>query len=80
MNKICKNCGGGFEVASEDLGFLERVAPVIGAKKFEVPGPTHCYKCRLQRRFSWRNDINLYRRKCDKTGVNLISMFSASAS
>lgn len=76
MKKVCKECGLNFYVSDKDLEFLDKVAPIILGKKHDVPAPNCCYECRLQRRFSWRNDITLYSRKCDRTGVNLISMFS----
>lgn len=76
MKKSCGNCGDEFVIEANDLSFLDQVSPVIAGKKYELPEPNFCYKCRLQRRFSWRNDINLYKRKCDRTGVDLVSMFS----
>lgn len=76
MSKKCKHCGENFDVESADLSFLNRVSPEIAGQKFEIPEPTFCYSCRLQRRFSWRNDMNLYHRKCDQTGEKVISMFS----
>jgi len=76
MKKICKQCSSEFEVADGDLEFLGKVAPVFAGQKFNIPEPNICYKCRLQRRFSWRNDITLYKTKCAKTGAPLISMFA----
>jgi hypothetical protein len=35
-----------------------------------------CPDCRQQRRFCWRNEKNLYRRKCDLTGKDILSIFS----
>lgn len=76
MKKLCKQCSSEFEVTDGDLEFLKKVAPVFTGQRFDVPAPSICYKCRLQRRFAWRNDITLYRSKCDKTAKSLISMFS----
>ncbi len=40
-----------------------------------VPEPTMCPDCRMQRRFAFRNFFNLYHRKCDLTGKPIISMY-----
>lgn len=66
-NDNCKNCGKSFEITDRDLGFYERI---------KVPKPTWCPDCRQQRRLAWRNQRSLYRRKCDATGKELISIFS----
>lgn len=65
--KICKNCAKRFDVFEKDLEFY---------KRFEVPPPTHCPDCRQQKRLAWRNEWKLYRRKCDKTGREIISYLS----
>lgn len=67
MTKTCKACGQNFTLEAEDFEFL---------KKFEVPSPTHCPDCRAQRRTAFRNDWNIYGRKCDLCGKNIISIFS----
>lgn len=77
MKKNCKNCGSEFEVADEDLEFYEKVSPVFGRRKYEIPPPTLCPDCRQQRRLAWRNERNLYKRKCDATGKDIISVFSS---
>lgn len=66
-NNKCVNCGGNFEVTDRDLEFYEKI---------KVPEPTWCPDCRQQRRLAWRNQRSLYRRKCDATGKELISIFS----
>ena len=42
----------------------------------QVPPPTLCYFCRMQRRLSHRNERHLYHRKCDYSGKQIISAFS----
>jgi len=44
--------------------------------KYNIPSPTLCPECRSQRRLAWRNRRNMYRRTCDASGKNIISMFS----
>ena len=65
--KNCKNCNKGFEITDEDREFY---------KKFEVPESVFCPACRQQRRLSWRNERNIYKRKCDLTGKDFVSNYS----
>lgn len=46
-------------------------------KKINVPLPTLCPEERQRRRLSFRNERNLYHRKCDFTGQKIISNISA---
>jgi len=55
----CKKCNTSFDITEKDHDFY---------KIFEVPEATQCPECRARRRMSWGNQINLYKRKCDKTG------------
>lgn len=75
MQKICKQCGENFKISEEDLKFHDKISPVFGGKKFQIPAPEMCFKCRQQARFAYRNERNLYRRKCSKCGAGMISMF-----
>lgn len=65
--KKCSNCGNVFQIEKEDRAFY---------KMMEVPEPTLCYRCRTQRRLSYRNERYLYHRKCALTGKEIISCFS----
>ncbi|MBP6925860.1 MAG: hypothetical protein KBC22_02295 [Candidatus Pacebacteria bacterium] len=51
----CQNCKNDFTIESEDFAFYEKMG---------VPAPTFCPECRLMRRCVWRNERNLYKRKC----------------
>ncbi|MEK9166370.1 MAG: hypothetical protein AAB846_01410 [Patescibacteria group bacterium] len=62
----CQNCKNEFRIAPEDFEFYE---------KMEVPPPTWCPECRLIRRFSFRNERNLYANTCALCGQNIISVF-----
>ncbi len=64
MNKTCKNCNQGFEITDDDLKFLEKVAPVIVNKKYEITTPTLCPQCRQQRRLAPCNEQFLYSGEC----------------
>ncbi|MBT4384586.1 hypothetical protein HOD30_02460 [Candidatus Peregrinibacteria bacterium] len=65
--KTCTNCQCSFEIDERDRAFYERMS---------VPDPTHCPDCRNQRRLAARNERNLYHRKCDATGENILSLYS----
>ncbi len=55
-NRICQNCKKGFVIDFEDFNFY---------KKIKVPPPTFCPECRTVRRLCWRNEMSLFKRKCD---------------
>ncbi|MBN1494821.1 hypothetical protein JW911_03755 [Candidatus Peregrinibacteria bacterium] len=76
MHKVCKTCGNGFEITEDDLRFYEKVSPVFDDKKYLIPPPTLCPDCRQQLRLVQRNENKLYKRKCDFTGENMISLYS----
>ncbi len=59
QTKNCQNCKQAFTVEPADFDFYA---------KLRVPPPTFCPSCRLQRRLTWRNERNLYKRKCDAPG------------
>ncbi len=70
MSPVCQNCKQKFEITQEDLNFY---------KKIEVPPPTFCPDCRLQRRLAFRNERTLYRRKCSATGKEIIAVYPEDA-
>ncbi|KKP39568.1 MAG: hypothetical protein UR28_C0006G0019 [Candidatus Peregrinibacteria bacterium GW2011_GWF2_33_10] len=76
MQTNCKNCGDTFEISNEDLTFYDKISPVFNNKKYQIPSPTFCPSCRMQRRLSYRNERFLYHRKCDMTGKEIISSAS----
>jgi len=77
QTKTCKQCESQFTIDDEDLVFYKKMSPEFDGKVFEYPAPTFCPTCREKRRLSWRNERTVYKRKCDKTGRDIISMFSA---
>ena len=66
-NRICQNCETSFFVFADDLSFYE---------KMKVPAPTFCPTCRMKRRFLFRNERMLYKRKSDFTGNEIFTMMS----
>ncbi len=76
MQKNCKKCLENFEITNEDLEFYKKISPKFDGKVFEIPSPTLCPECRQQRRLSFRNERNLYKRKCDATWESIVSIYS----
>lgn len=68
--KQCQSCKKDFTVQSEDFQFYEKI---------QVPPPTFCFHCRLQRRMAWRNERALYKRACDLCGEKIIAMYPVEA-
>lgn len=66
-NRNCQNCNQNFTIDSEDFNFYEKMG---------VPAPTFCPTCRARRRWTFRNERGLYKRKCDYSGKEIFSMYS----
>ena len=74
--KICKHCWVSFDITDKDIEFYEKISPVFNWVKYSIPSPTLCPDCRQQRRLSFRNERKLYKRKCDATWKDIISIYS----
>ncbi len=74
--KKCHISGQDFFVTDKDKEFLEKISPIFQWKKFTFPtldiSPLEMRRTLL----GFRNQNNLYRRKCDISGQEIISMFS----
>ena len=75
-NKTCRQCSTSFDVTDKDLEFYKKVSPVFNGEKHLIPSPTLCPDCRQQRRLPFRNERSLYKRTCDFSGKEIISMYS----
>lgn len=75
-HKTCRQCSSQFEVTDADLEFYKKMSPTFDGKTFEIPAPTLCPQCRDIRRAVHRNERNLYKRKCDITGQEIVSIYS----
>jgi len=64
--KTCQNCKKKFVIEPEDFEFYQKIG---------VPEPTFCPDCRTQRRFSFWNLSELYKRKCDFSNKDIISIY-----
>ena len=67
QKKICQNCKKEFTIEPDDFGFYEKI---------QVPLPTFCPECRLQRRLAWRNENSLYHRECGLCKKKMISIYN----
>lgn len=79
MVKQCKQCAVEFEVTERDKCFLDKMSPVIGGVKHEIPPPTLCYLCRLQRKMPWRAELHLFQRTSDFSGKPMLSFYPPDA-
>jgi len=68
--KNCQNCKQDFTIDSSDFNFYDKI---------KVPPPTFCPLCRAQRRWAFRNERGLYKRKCDFSGKEIFSMYPPDA-
>ena len=78
--KICQLSGKEFIITDKDIEFYDKVSPVFGGKKYSIPSPALCPDERQKRRLAFRNERKLYKRKCDKTGQEIISIYSPDKS
>ena len=76
QSQICKNCSTKFTITDEDLKFYDKVSPLIAEKVCPMPAPTFCPDCRQQRRLSFRNERNLYNRKCELCQKPAVTIYS----
>lgn len=70
IKATCQITSKTFEISEQDQAFYERI---------KVPHPKICHEERLRRRLMFRNTRTLYKRKCDKTGKSIISMYHKDA-
>lgn len=69
MNTQCAQCSKTFQIDTSDQAFYDRM---------QVPPPTYCPTCRLQRRLSFRIERNIYPRTCDLTGKPILSVYNTT--
>jgi hypothetical protein len=62
--KTCTQCSQQFEITDADRVVLQ---------KFDAPEPTMCPDCRMQRRMSFRNEMNFHKAKCALTGKSILT-------
>jgi hypothetical protein len=75
----CQICSAEYEVTDFERALRLKAAPIVDGKNYDFPDSPFCPKCRSQRRCSFRNDRNLFKRKCSKTGKTILSTFREDA-
>lgn len=75
QTSICKNCAKEFSVKEKEMQACEKIVPIINNETFQLPFPTHCHKCREQRRMAWRNEKSLYQRTCSSCEKKIIAQY-----
>ena len=73
--KTCRVSWQKFAITQADIDFYAKISPTFDGKTFAIPTPTLCPEERQRRRLAFRNERKLYRRKCDATHKNIISMY-----
>jgi spore coat polysaccharide biosynthesis protein SpsF (cytidylyltransferase family) len=58
------------------MAFYAKISPTFSGHKFQIPTPTLCPEERQRRRQSFKNEKRLYKRRCDATGEQIISIYS----
>ncbi len=76
MQQTCNRCSAKFTLSDDELALLKKASPSYDGTSIEIPLPQICSDCSAQQRFSFRNEFAYYKRKCDKTGENIISLYS----
>jgi len=74
--KTCKVSGSEFPIYQSDMEFYDKISPTFNGVKYQIPAPTLCPEERQKRRLSFRNERKLYKRTCDATGKQIISIYS----
>lgn len=74
--QTCRVSSEPFAIFQSDIDFLEKVSPIFAGKKYQIPLPTLCPEERQRRRLLFRNERKLYKRKCDFSGKEIVSVYS----
>ena len=75
MQKTCTDCGTSFEITNDDIAFYDRISPIFGRNKYQIPPPTHCPDCRQRRRLLICNEFTLFSGECNLCGKHVITEF-----
>jgi len=69
-----------FFVTDKDVELLDKISPVFNWQKYGIPTPKLWPEERQKRRLSFRNERKMYKRKCDLSGKEIISVYSPDKS
>ena len=72
----CRLCDKEFAVTPADEAFYAAVGHAVAGTLHAVSTSSLCPTCRNRRRMSWRNERCLYKRECDFSKKNIISLYA----
>lgn len=73
--RSCKRTGEDFAIYQSDVEMLGRLSPIIWWEKYNLNLPTLSPKAKKIRLMMYRNERKLYKRKCDKTNQDIVSIY-----
>ncbi len=73
----CSLCRQSFVIDADEKVFLQKMSIAFGKTTIHPSEPTECPMCRLKLRTAHRNERFLHRRKSDKSGQSIVSVFHA---
>ncbi len=73
--QTCAECSSPFRVSDGELEIVRKVF----SPEFPLPPIKKCPDCRMRQRLAFRNERKLYRRSCDLTGKQIISVYRPDA-
>ncbi len=65
--QTCTQCSSQFDISDQDVAFYQKVG---------APNPKTCPRCRMQRRFAYRNERALFAGTCGKCNKAIISLYN----
>lgn len=75
----CNQCQSDFQIDAWDREFYDKISPIIAGEKFQIPEPKLCPLCRAQKRYTWRGELHLFKRKSAFSGKDLITFYPPEA-
>lgn len=75
----CLHCKAPLKHTSTQAALLEKLAPSFNGTAVALPAPGLCAGCRERQRIAFRNEWSFYRRKCDRSGRDVIAIYDESS-
>ena len=75
MRTECEECGEGFAVTTAEQELLAKIFDL----REGLPPISKCPLCRMRQRLCFRNERKLYKRRCDSSGRQIVSIYRPDA-
>lgn len=75
-NQNCIECHISYQTTPRELEFLQKIAPEINGRRFDIPSSPYCPSCRRRIRTAHRNEQFLYKNVSAKSGQQVISIYA----